>query len=124
MRILTAAIVNLATQDNATFQDALRFGTPGDTTWSFVGMTFEMSVKASRDDVSPLVTLTSGSGQIVVDDVVNRVLHFNVPYTSIQADLPVATYVYDLLMLDGSMPPIRTVLAQGRLEVTRGVTET
>lgn len=124
MRILTAAIVNMVTQDNATFQDALQFGTPGDTTWSFVGMTFEMSVKASRDDVSPLVTFTSGAGQIVVDDVVNRVLHFNVPDTTIQADLPVATYVYDFLMIDGSMPPIRTVLMQGQLGIKRGVTET
>lgn len=124
MRILTAAIVNMVTQDNATFQDALQFGTPGDTSWSFVDMTFEMSVKASRDDVTPLVTFTSGAGEIVVDDVVNRVLHFNVPDTAIQAALPVATYVYDFLMLDGSSPAIRTVLMQGQLGIKRGVTET
>jgi hypothetical protein len=124
MRILTAAIVNMVTQDNATFQDAFQFGTLGDTTWSFAGMTFEMSVKASRDDVTPLVTFTSGAGQIVVDSVVLRVLHFNVPDTTIQADLPAAIYVYDFIMLDGSSPAIRTPLMQGKLEVTRGVTET
>lgn len=124
MRILTAAVVNMVTQDNATFQDALQFGVLGDTSWSFVGMTFEMSVKASRDDVTPLVTFTSAAGQIVVDSVVTRVLHFNVPDTTIQADLPAATYVYDFIMLDGSSPAIRTPLMQGKLEVTRGVTET
>jgi hypothetical protein len=124
MRILTAAIVNMATQDNATFQDAFQFGTPGDTTWSFAGMTFEMSVKASRDDLTPLVTFTSAANQIIVDDPVQRVLHFNVPDTDIQAALPVATYVYDFLMLDGSSPPIRTPLMQGQLGIKRGVTET
>lgn len=124
MRILTAAIVNIASQDNATLQDAFQFGTLGDLTWSFAGMTFEMSVKASRDDVTPLITLTSGAGQIVVDDPVKRVLHLNVPDTLIQTDLPAATYVYDFLMLDGSSPAIRTVLMQGKITIQRGVTET
>jgi hypothetical protein len=124
MRILTAAIVNIATQDNATFQDAFQFGVPGDTTWGFGGVSFEMSIKASRDDTSPLITFTSGAGQIVVDDIVNRVLHFNVPDTTIQASLPVATYVYDFIMIDGSTPPVRTPLMQGQLGINRGVTET
>jgi hypothetical protein len=124
MRALTCAIVNFFIQDNGTFQDALQFGTLGDTTWSFAGMTFEMSVKASRDDVTPLVTFTSGAGQIIVDDPVARVLHFNVPDTTIQADLPVASYVYDFIMIDGSSPPIRTPLMQGQLTIKRGVTET
>lgn len=121
---ITAAIVNLYVSDNATMQDALQFGTPGDTTWSFTGMTFEMSVKASRDDVDPLVTFTSGAGQIIVNDPVQRVLQFNVPDTTLQASLPPAEYVYDLIMLDGSTPPIRTQLMQGRLTVSHGVTET
>jgi hypothetical protein len=121
---ITAAIVDLFVQDNATMQDALQYGVPGDTSWSFTGMTFEMSVKASRDDVDPLVTFTSGAGQIVVDDPVQRVLHFNVPDTTIQSALPPAEYVYDLIMIDGSTPPIRTPLMQGRLTVSHGVTET
>ncbi len=119
----TAATVNIFSQDNATLQDAFTFGTPGDTTWSFAGMSFKMEVKASRDDAVPLLTLTSAGGQIVVDDVVQRVLHLNVPDTSIQASLPVATYTYDFIMLDGSTPPIRTVLMQGSLDISKGVTE-
>lgn len=120
---VTAAIVDIFQQDNATLQDAWQFGTPGDTTWSFTGMSFKMEVKASRDDVAPLVTWTSGGGQIIVDDVVNRVLHMNVPDTVLQALLPPACYVYDLIMLDGSTPAIRTPLMQGRIYVSRGVTE-
>lgn len=119
----TSAIVNIATQDNVTLQDAFQFGTPGDTSWSLVGMSFTMEVKASRDDVMPLIELTSGGGQIIVDDVMQRVVHLNVPDTAIQASLPVATYVYDFIMYDTSVPPIRTVLMQGRLYVSKGVTE-
>lgn len=119
----TSAIVNIATQDNVTLQDAFQFGTPGDTSWSLVGMSFTMEVKASRDDITPLIELTSGAGQIIVDDVVQRVVHLNVPDTAIQASLPVATYVYDFIMYDTSVPPIRTVLMQGRLYVSKGVTE-
>lgn len=119
----TAACVDISQLDNATFQDAFQFGVTGDTSWSFTDMTFKMEVKASRDDVAPLVTWTSGGGQIVVDNAVTRVLHFNVPDTVIQASLPPATYEYDLVMLDGSTPAIRTVLMQGKFIVSHGVTE-
>lgn len=120
---ITCAIVDLINQDNQTIQDAFRFGTAGDTTWSLNGMLFKMEVKASRDDVAPLVTWTSGGGQIIVDDPVQRVLHLNVPYNVIQAALPPAEYVYDFLMIDGSVPPIRTPLMQGKFTIVRGVTE-
>lgn len=120
----TAAFVNIFTQDNATLDDAFQFGVVGDTSWSFVGQSFEMSVKASRDDVAPLVTFTSGGGTILVDDVVQRVLHLNVPQATINLDLPCAEYDYDLIMVDTSTPPIRVPLMQGKLFIKRGVTET
>lgn len=119
----TAAIVNIVANDNATFSDAYQFGTVGDTTWSFTGMTFKMEIKASREDVAPLITWTSGANQIIVDSASQRVLHFNVPMTAIQAALPPAEYIYDLVMLDGSTPAIRTILMQGEFVVSRGVTE-
>lgn len=119
----TAAIVNINAADNATMSDAFQFGTPGDTSWSLVGMAFIMEVKASRDDMTPLLTVSTALGSIVVDDVVQRVIHLNVPDTALQAALPCATYVYDLIMFDGSSPPIRTPLMQGRLTVSKGVTE-
>jgi hypothetical protein len=120
---ITSAIVDIIVSDNATVQDAFQFGTTGDTSWGFTGMTFKMEVKASRDDASPLVTWTSGAGQIIVDDAVARVLHLNVPDTVLQASLPPADYVYDFIMLDGSTPAIRTQLMQGKFTVCRGVTE-
>lgn len=119
----TCAIVNFYVQDNATFQDPIQFDDPTDTSWSLTGMTFKMEVKASRDDTSPLVTWTTGGGQIITDDVVQRIIHFNVTDTVIQTALPPAEYVYDFLMLDGSSPAIRTPLMQGKFVVTRGVTE-
>lgn len=119
----TAAIVNINVADNATMSDAFQFGTVGDTSWSLVGVGFIMEVKASRDDVTPLFTASTGLGSIIVDDVVQRVIHFNVPDTAIKASLPSATYVYDLIMFDGSTPPIRTPLMQGRLTVSTGITE-
>lgn len=121
---LTASWVNLFTADNATFQDAFMFGVVGDTSWNLVGQSFEMSVKASRDDVTPLVTFTSVAGAIIVDDTIQRVIHMNVSEAALNAALPCGEYVYDLIMFDGSAPPIRTQLMQGKLFVKRGVTET
>ena len=120
---LTSSIVNMYITDNATWQDALQFGTPGDTTWSFTGMKFIVDIKASRNDVTPLLTVSSDLGSIVVDDPVNRILHFNVPDSVIQASLPCAVYDYDLIMFDTSDPPIRTQLMMGQLIVRKGVTE-
>ncbi|MDE2104536.1 MAG: hypothetical protein KGL39_45290, partial [Patescibacteria group bacterium] len=89
---------------------------------SFTNMSFEMAVKASRDDPTSLAIFYSSAGDIVVDNAVTRVLHFNVPDATIQAKFPPAEYVYDLVMLDTSNPPIRTVLAQGHFIVEHGIT--
>jgi len=120
---LTASVLDILIANNVTFQDAFQFGVVGDTTWSLTGQAFKMEVKASRDDTTPLVTWTSAGGQIVVDDVVQRVIHFNVPDTAIVAGLPVGEYVYDLVMFDTSTPPVRVLLMQGRAFVGQGITE-
>jgi hypothetical protein len=120
---LTAAWVNMFISDNATWQDAFQFGTVGDTSWSFTGQNFKCDIKASRNDLTPLLELLSTSGAIVVQDPVNRILNFNVPDATIQSDLPCGEYVYDLIMYDASSPPIRVQLMQGKLFVKRGVTE-
>lgn len=119
----TCAIVDITILNTGTWLDAFRFGTPGDTSWSMVGQNFHLEVKASRDDAAALLSLTTGAGTIVVDDVVQRVIHLNVPMTAIQAALPVGIYVYDLVMYDGATPPVRIPLMQGEIEVKQGVTE-
>lgn len=119
----TAACVNISASNNATLQDAFQFGTTGDTSWSFTGQHFIMEIKASRDDDTPLLTLTDGASEIIVDDAVTRVLHLNVDFTALQAALPVNNYVYDLIMFDESAPPIRVQLMQGNLYLSQGVTE-
>jgi hypothetical protein len=121
--MLTSSWVNISVANNGTWSDAFQFGTPGDTSWSFTGQAFKMEVKASRNDITPLFTLQSSNGTIIVDDVVQRILHFNQPDTAVQAALPVGEYVYDLVMFDTSVPPIRTVLMQGKVFVKQGVTE-
>lgn len=119
----TAACVNISASNNATMQDAFQFDDATDTSWSFSSQNFIMEIKASRDDDTPLLTLTSGAGEIVVDDAATRVLHLNVPMSPLQAALPVGEYVYDLIMVDGSVPPIRVQLMYGALCITQGVTE-
>jgi hypothetical protein len=119
----TSAWVNIHASNNATLQDAFQFGTTGDTSWSFTGQHFIMEIKASRDDVTPLLTLDDAAGEIVVDDAVQRVLHLNVSMTALQAALPVNDYVYDLIMFDGSVPPVRVQLMQGHFYLKQGVTE-
>lgn len=119
----TAARINIKASNNVTLQDAFQFGTVGDTSWSFVGQSFKLEVKASLDDVAPLLTLTSAGGSIVVDDVVQRVLHLNLDYIALQAALPVGEYVYDLIMFDASTPPIRVQLMKGCFTLVQGVVE-
>lgn len=117
----TVAIANITALNTVTLQDAFQFDPDG--TWTFLDQAFHMEVKASRDDTTALASWTSAAGQIVIDDVANRVLHLNVPEADLQADLPVGEYVYDLVMFDTSVPPIRTPLMQGLLCITQGVTE-
>jgi hypothetical protein len=120
----TAACVDIYSLNTATLQDAFQFGDADDTSWSFTGMTFEMEVKASREDATPLLTLTSGAGEIVVDDAALRVLHLNVSPADVQAALPCGEYVYDLVMIDPApTPDVITPLMQGRLFIKQGVTE-
>ena len=124
----TQAIVDMTVPNNATWTDAFQFGTAGDTSWSFSGKTFRMDIKKRKTDVTALLSLTNAAGTIVVDDVVNRILHFNVPDATITADLPLddcgkgERFVYDLIMLDMSTPPVRTTLMSGTIHVTQGVT--
>lgn len=121
----TAAQVDIWITDNATFQDAWQYNPPAGTTLNFAGNSFEMGVKASRDDVANLVLFTSGGGQIVIASPVNpAVINMNVVDTVIQTSLPSAEYDYDLIMLDTSVPPIRTLLQFGKLFVKHGVTQT
>lgn len=118
----TAARVDITLPNNATWEDAFKFGTDGDTTWDFVGQSFRLDVKGNRNDTIALMTLSTAAGSIVVDDVVQRVLHFNVPDTDIVAALHVGDYVYDLIMFDASFPSIRVRLMRGDICVTQGIT--
>jgi hypothetical protein len=119
----TAAIVNMTVPDNVTWSDAFQFGDADDTTWDFSGQNFKMDIKASRDDTTVLFSLTSAAGRIVVDSVSLRVLHFNVTGSLIVSNVPPATYVYDLVMFDNSVPPIEVALMLGEVTTTHGVTQ-
>lgn len=127
--MLTQAIVNIIIQNNATWEDAFQFEPPDtedggtlDTSWSFTGQTFRLDVKTNATDTTPKLSMTTANGQIVVDDPVQRILHFNVPDSFITANLPVGKYVYDLIMIDASNPPIRVALMSGTVTVNQGVT--
>lgn len=120
----SSARVDLVAANNATFLDALQFDppVPGVTgpAWSFSNQNFRLDVKPNHEQAT-LLTLTS-PGQIVVDDVVNRILHFNVPETVISAALIPGDYIYDLIMFDNSVPAVRVPIAHGCFTVTDGVT--
>ena len=134
--IPTAAIVNITTADNVTFEDAYQFDPPavpgqplppyypaGGTgpTWGFTGQNFRMDIKTNLNASGPSLTLTSAAGQIVVDDFTNRILHFNVPETIFSGLIP-GTFLYDFIMFDGSVPPIRVMLMQGKFYLQHGIT--
>jgi hypothetical protein len=122
---VTSARVDIIMQTNVTFQYAFQFGDPDDTTWTFTGQKFRMDLKKNKYvDTVPLLTLDSDSGEIVVDDVTQRVLHFNVPETSFSAAgvIP-GDYDYDLIMYDTAVPALRVALMHGKFKMKQGVSE-
>jgi hypothetical protein len=128
----SSAPVDFVEQDNATMADAFQFDPPpygltGATgctgpQWNFVGQNFRMDIKRRRDDESALLSLTSDAGEIVVDDETNRILHFNVPETTLTGALIPGWYYYDFIMYDGSSPPIRVPLMHGWFRLVHGIT--
>jgi len=122
MSDVTCAVVEIEVANNATFLDAWQFGDADDFTWDLVGQNFKLEVKASRDDVSALLSLSSVDGTLVVDDTTARIIHANLDDNDLRAALPVGEYVYDLIMYDGSAPPVRIRLMRGKFKVRQGVT--
>lgn len=121
---ITAANIDFVVQTNQTFEDALQFGTPGDTSWSLSNQNFRMDLKPNKlTSTSPLVTLTSAAGQIVVLDPIQRIVQFNVPESVFAAAGVIAgDYDYDFIMFDNSVPSIRVPLMHGKFKMRIGVT--
>jgi len=118
----TSAEVNIVIGNGATWQDAFQFGQPGDFTWQLT-FNWECEIKLDRYQTTPLLNPSTVNGQIIVDDINQRVIHFNVGPAIIQAALQPGIYVYDLIMFDNSTPAIRTVLMHGKLKVVQGVSQ-
>lgn len=119
----TMARVDMTIANNGTWQDAYQIGTPGDLTWSFTGQNFRVDIKADRFATPPLLTVSTPLGTIVVDDAIQRVLHFNVSEQILAAaNLVPGDYWYDLIMYDGSVPSVRVPLMGGKLKVKLGIT--
>lgn len=117
---VTSAHEDLKIDNNGTWMDAFQFGTPDDTTWTLTGQTFELDVQRNPYDPVPALSLSSANGRIMVDDVIQRVIHFNVPPDVLQASLTPGKYVYDLVMVDAS--DVRVPLMHGVLKVAQGIT--
>lgn len=118
---VTSARVLLAIGNNGTWSDAFQFGEEGDTTWTLDNQGFEVDVQRNPFDLVPLLSMSTANGRIIIDDVVQRVIHFNVAPQDIQAALQPGTYVYDLVMIDQNTN-VRVPLMHGTLTVSQGVT--
>lgn len=125
------AFVEFSIPNNAWWQDALQFGDPTDTSWSFTNVTLLMDIKVNATDSVPLMALSSANADMVIDDAVLRIMHMTISDTRIRANLPVTSctsnptvgpYVYDLIMVDNNNGGARTLLMQGKIEVEQGVT--
>ena len=136
----TSALVDFVIGNNQTFNDALIFDPPpygltGATgctgpQWNMVGQNFRMDIKRRIDPYSAPALLSLNStgstgvtgGQIVCADTSPRIIYFNVPEAVIQQALSPGEYRYDLLMISGDTPPIRTPLCHGWFVISDGVT--
>lgn len=137
----TGARVDVVTQTNVTWQDAIQFDPPTDvddddplvtndgdndadditSSWTMVGQNFRLDIKGD-EDTPTLLSITSGAGQIIVDDPINRILHFNVPEGTLNAALLPGKYEYDLIMYDNSSPAVRVCLMFGDFTLKTGIT--
>jgi hypothetical protein len=117
---VTAAHVDMCIVNNSTWMDAYQFGRTDDFTWTLDGQTFELDVQLTPYDTVPLLHLDTANGRIIVDDTVQRVIHFLVDADDIQTSLSPGIYVYDLVMIDGM--GVRVALMFGTLEIKQGVT--
>lgn len=116
----TSSAVRIVTSNNQTFQEAYQFDDATVTQWNFTSKTFRMDIKGDYEDASALLSITSGAGQIVIDDTTLRILHFNVSDTTLNAALVPGTYVYDLVMTD--IASVKTQLMHGEFVFEDGVT--
>jgi hypothetical protein len=117
---ITSARVDLQIDNNGTWMDAFQFGEPDDLTWTLTGQAFELDVQRNPYDLVPKLSCSTVNSKIIVDDEIQRVIHMNVEPDEIQTNLTPGTYVYDLVMVDGSNR--RVPLMHGSLEVTQGIT--
>ena len=136
--VQTAADVDLVTSTNTTWQDSFQFDPPGVTgqppppywpqgasgpTWGFSGQNFRMDVKTNINASGPIASWTSSASQIVVQDYANRILSMNVPESQYPLNGMVpGTYIYDFIMFDNSVPPIRVMLMKGKFKLQAGIT--
>lgn len=134
--IQTAAEVDLVTSNNVTWNDSFQFDPPGMTgfppppywpagasgpTWTFQNQNFVMNVKTNINASGPIASWTSSNNQIVVDDVANRVLHMNIDDSQFSAlGMVPGTFIYEFIMFDGSIPPIRVMLMKGKFALQPG----
>lgn len=115
----TSALTPIVISNNVTWSDAFQFDR-GDDTWTMAGCDFELDVQRSPYDATPLLSLSTADGQIIIADPAQRVIYFNVAPADIQAALQPGVYAYDLVMIDTTA--VRTLLMHGPLTVQQGVT--
>ena len=114
--------VDFAIALNCTWADGFQFGDPADTSWNLTGKTFGMSVKGSENDTTPLLSMTTANGRIVITDAVARVIFFNVNPTDLSNALVPGDYVYDLIMSSPGSPPVLVPMFRGTVCVQSGIT--
>lgn len=113
--------VDIQIANNTWWVDAFQFGFVDDQTWNFTGKTFLLDVKYRTGDVAVLLGCSTGGGQIVTTDAVQRILSMQVTDAVIRATLPPGCYHYDLIMVTTATGQ-RDGLMYGELTVVQGVT--
>jgi hypothetical protein len=120
-----AATVLFSIKNNAWCVNAFRFGTAGDTSWSFSGKSFLCDLKEDTSQAKPALALnsTDSPAMLMVTDPVLRVLQFSISDVTIRKSLPPGPYQYDLIMVD-DVTGQRDTIMTGVITVVQGVTLT
>lgn len=104
---------------NMTWQDSFQIGKSTDTSWNLIAVSLQMSLKADRNSLTPLLSMSTDNGRILIDDAVARIFTFNVSPVDLQTALVPGNYDYDLLMVTAT----NTVpVMHGKVCVELGIT--
>lgn len=120
--VATIAVVNMTLGDNESLLYSFQLGATSDVSWSLAHKDLYADFKGDAADLVALIQTSTVNSRIVIHDEALRVFSWHVPQAVIEDNLPVGSYVYDLLMVDQTTGDKQRLMT-GKLKIVEGPTK-